>query len=68
MRKQIFSMTLEPKIIEVIERIAWENNTTKSAVARDLMNLVVYLPSEAFGKKSLLLEIFGFDKEGKNAE
>lgn len=68
MRKQILSVTLDPQIIEAIERIAHTTNLTKSAVARNVLDLVVFFPPEAFHRKSQLPEILGFHKEVKNAD
>ena len=66
MRKQIFSLTLEPETIEVIERVARENGTTKSAVARNLLELIAFFPPAAFHKKSQLPEMLGLQKEVNN--
>ena len=66
MRKQIFSLTLEPETIEVIERVARENGITKSAVARNLLELIAFLPPAAFRKKSQLPGMLNLNKGVNN--
>ena len=63
MRKQIFSLTLDPEIIERIGKVAHANNITKSAAAGMILEVIRYIPIDKFRKTSPITDFLGISKK-----
>lgn len=67
MKKQNFSLTLNPKTIELIDSTARKHGRTSSSVARMLIELIHHVPSDSFCCFSPLPYKLGLSKEAHDA-
>lgn len=67
-KKQNFSLNLDTETIELIDKAARKNETTRSAVARMMLELIHYLPNEKFRSVSPLPFLLGLNKEANHAD
>lgn len=64
MKKERVSLNCDSEVMELIDKVAKKNHTSRSAIARMLLELIKYIPAEKLVEKSPIPGILGLGKEG----
>lgn len=68
MKKRRFTLSIDTKTADQIDTAARANDTSRSAIARMLLQLIRYVPVEDLHETSPIPGLLGIDKESNHAD